>query len=230
MIRRLVVASVVAACSYPALAHAQVQAGASVQAGVTVAAPAPVVVQTAPPPQAVVVASPYAAPPPGAVVYGASPYGYYRAPRWRTRVVPYEGGPIPPGGVLSSRANVALMATGGALLGAGYIAAVLGWFASINCTGWLACSSASAWLFVPLAGPWAALSDPRHSTLGNVLIVADGIVQAAGLTMLIVGAAVRRPVIEYRYVVGRAPRPRAPAGVQWALTPTAGGAAVVGAF
>jgi hypothetical protein len=66
-------------------------------------------------------------------------------------------------------------------------------------------------LWIPIAGPWVALSSGGSSTAAQVALVGDGVVQAAGLGMLLVGL-----------VAGELAQPSTPPSI--GLTSGAGGA------
>ncbi len=59
---------------------------------------------------------------------------------------------------------------------------------------------------VPVVGPWIILTDPDFETGYAVGVVVSGLIQAAGLTMLIVGLAARRTVQVPVTTFGTGPR------------------------
>ncbi len=169
-----------------------------------------------PPPTAdVQVAVPtYAAPQPVYVMQpGYAPYGRTRP----TRVL-YEGGPVPPGGRLETRARMGLTIGGSVTFGVTWLlTATLGSLAASLDDGFSGRSASPAWwLVVPVIGPLAfgvAEDDVRGQAW--FILGLDAIAQGAGLAMLIYG--VTNPAT---YVVfdGRARR-EAPARPRWALMP-----------
>lgn len=186
-----------------------------------------------PPPIANPVESPWGAPPPppGALapqpvyvtaqpayapqpVYGMSPrYGRARPLR-----IPYEGGPVPPGGRLETRARLGLAIGGGVTFGVTWLlTASVGALVAAVDDGFRSSGSSTAWwLVVPVLGPVGfglALGDVRGE--GWFFLGLDTIAQGAGLAMLLYG--VMNPVT---YVVydGQARR-EAPARPRWTLLP-----------
>ncbi len=218
---------VLALALIPAAAQAQaVEVSGSVQVGV--AAPVP-----PPPPQQPVYVQPqpqYVQPQPVYVqqpvynqqvqpVYAAQPpYGYGR----RMRIVPYNGGPVPPGAQLRQHSNRGLVVGGAVMFGISYgLTIIAGAFCISSCNnGWA--------LFVPVAGPIiTAASSNTGSYYSSSLYssylalgIIDTLVQAGGLTMLIVGAMSNRQEL-VMYGDNRPVRPRR---TQWALFPGAPGA------
>lgn len=99
----------------------------------------------------------------------------------------------------SSGPSIALVATGIVVFGASWLAAVVGFFVSIDCTSGggpyvaVDCDSASAWLFAPVVGPWAAALDSHPGSEASIpLLLVDGVLQLAGAA-LVVGGLVHRP-------------------------------------
>lgn len=124
--------------------------------------------------------------------------------QWRPQRLPYEDGdPIPAGYGVEERYSTALTVGGGVVWGSAYLTAVV-----------LAASSSEngqGWLLVPAIGPFAAIMkqettcDDQTSiqtastqdcvetvnaaTRRAVVVLADGLVQVAGATMLIISLA-----------------------------------------
>lgn len=169
-----------------------------------------------PPPVAVQVAQPvYVAPQPVYVMAPSqSPYARYRPTR-----IPYDGGPVPPGGRLETRARLGLTIGGGVTFGVTWlITAMVGGLAGSVSDGVSGSSGRSSawWLVAPVLGPVAfGLSNDSVPSGGWFILTLDTIAQGAGLAMLIYG--VTNPAT---YVVfdGQARR-EAPARPRWALLP-----------
>lgn len=205
----------------PAAAAAQevVQGSISVQGSAQAQAP---VVQQPPP----AMPPPTMQPPPQYPVYQQPAYGYgygYGQPvvvvqgRARQRVVPYSGGPIPPGAHIEERGVPGLTIAGSITFGIFYGASL---FTGVLCTGSSCGSSGLGWLMVPVAGPIIALAGYPQTEEGARLLVLDTIFQAAGAGMLIAGVAARHQVLVYDSVARTRPR----RGIaDWALTPGAPG-------
>jgi hypothetical protein len=176
---------------------------AQVQGDVQAGAPVPVA-----PAQPIYVQQPapvYAYPQPGYVVPGA---------RVRRRVVPYNGGPIPPNAHLEEQPITGLIIAGSVLFGVSYVPSA---FAALLC---VSCSSSGiGWLGVPVVGPLITLGFPQ-SEEGARLLVLDAIFQIGGVGMLIAGLAVRNRVL----VVDEYARREQPRRTQWAFAPGAPGA------
>ncbi len=98
--------------------------------------------------------------------------------------MPYkEGDPIPDGyRVATEKGGRGLTVAGISVFGGAYFLSLLGALSSS--------SGDYASLYVPLIGPWIALgtSDPNNNGLDG-LFVLDGLAQAAGATMFIIGMA-----------------------------------------
>lgn len=130
----------------------------------------------------------------------------------RTAPVAPVGQPVSPGGVgarpasapatvrTEERVNLGLTIAGAAMLGASYISnIVVSLFAGIG----FGSSAEEAWNdfrfvgLVPVLGPWIQLGikpTPIDQDYWVTWLVIDGVLQAAGLTMLIVGLTVRESV------------------------------------
>lgn len=198
----------------PTRAHAQTaEVSGSVQIGAVAPAQQPVNAQSQPvaQPQPVYVQQPVNGPPPQPMY--VQPYGYGA----RTRVVPYAGGPIPPGAQLRPQSNRGLLVGGGIVFGVTYGISLIAGALCIDfrCpNGWT--------LLVPIVGPVVAGASAYGASVATEIMlgVFDGVAQAAGLTMLIIGAVSHRQEL----VMSAEHRPRRPSGLQWALIPSAPGA------
>jgi hypothetical protein len=117
------------------------------------------------------------------------------------------GDPPPPGYHVEEKPRTGLMVAGGIVAGIPY-------FFSIVSASAAQSSNASGWLFVPVAGPWLTMGqraygcnpDATNQTTGQSLqcvadifvvmgLIADGVMQATGATLLIVGAAATKPAL-----------------------------------
>lgn len=140
--------------------------------------------------------------------YGAPPPAQRRKVR-----VPYEEGmTIPPGGEVVSKSRLGLWIPGLAMFGAMYLTTIS--VASIIADGAYDPDrrDAASWLYIPVLGPWAYL--PNATRPGAPWVVLDGLVQAGGATMFIVGLTVRKQYLVY-YAEG-------PSGRALAWRPTFG--------
>ena len=112
--------------------------------------------------------------------------------RGRQRVERYDGGPIPIGMHLETRRSHGLLAVGAIVFGAAYLGSA---FSVAACTGMtVSCTTGLGWLLVPVAGPFVASAFPQAGTARPILI-ADGIVQAAGIALLVTAIATARTVL-----------------------------------
>jgi hypothetical protein len=168
-----------------------------------------------PPPPGAPDAQPvYAAPQPVYVMQAPQqPYGRMRP----TRVL-YEGGPVPPGGRLETRARLGLTIGGGVTFGVTWLltATIGGLAASIDDSFSGGSRSPAWWLMVPVIGPIGfGVAEGSVASPGWFILGLDAVAQGAGLAMLIYGLA--NPAT---YVVfdGRARR-EAPARPRWAVVP-----------
>jgi hypothetical protein len=101
----------------------------------------------------------------------------------------WDGDGTPPNGYhLETRVRKGLVIAGAVTFGTMYLTTVIG-AAFANALG----SSRASVAFVPIAGPFIALRDVPDER-GVALLVIDGVVQAAGATMLIVGLAAQKTV------------------------------------
>lgn len=106
-----------------------------------------------------------------------------------------EGEPIPPGYHAESKIRTGLVVGGAVTFGVLYLlSALVG--AAINDVNKATNSSNDSgdFLFVPVAGPFLQMTKTESST-GNVFLAIDGIAQAAGATMLIVGLTSPKTVL-----------------------------------
>ncbi len=143
-----------------------------------------------------------------------SPYARYRPTR-----VPYEGGPVPPGGRLETRTRLGLAIGGGVTFGVTWLlTAMVGALAGSITDGVSGGDRRSSawWLVAPVVGPVAfGLANDSVPSGGWFLLTLDTVAQGAGLAMLLYG--ITNPVT---YVVfdGHVRR-EAPARPRWALLP-----------
>lgn len=105
-----------------------------------------------------------------------------------------EGDPIAPGYHAESRIRTGLVVGGAVTFGVLYLlSALVG--AAISDTNKITGGSDSGdFLYVPVAGPFLQMTRTESST-GNVFLAIDGIAQAAGATMLIVGLTSPKTVL-----------------------------------
>jgi hypothetical protein len=97
-----------------------------------------------------------------------------------------EGDPIPPGYHAESKVRKGLVIGGAITFGALWLLSVLV-AAAINDTNKATGGGTDAsFLYVPVAGPFLQMTKTDSGT-GNVTLAIDGIAQAAGATMFIVG-------------------------------------------
>jgi hypothetical protein len=165
-------------------------------------APAPYPPQ-AYPPQAPAPYPPQAYPPQGYPPPGyAAPAPVYimpppqQAPAGPRKITDWEEGePIPAGYHKVSHVRVGLIVGGAVTFGVTYLLTALsGALVSdvgnaTNCG--TSCSSAKP-LLIPLAGPWIVLPNVTSTATGSFFLVLDGLVQAAGVGMLIGGIAAQK--------------------------------------
>lgn len=168
--------------------------------------------QAPPPQQGVYVA--VAPPPPApnyAPVYGPAGYapGYRLA---RPVLVPYEEGtPVPPGARIVTRPRIGLVVAGAVTFGSVWLlTAMVGTLAGSDY--YRSGSQPELWLVAPVLGPFAYLAaDNNVSSVGAFWLVFDGLVQGAGLAMLIAGIARPGQYLAYDRVAHVAP--------SWSITP-----------
>ena len=113
-----------------------------------------------------------------------------------------EGDSIPPGYHAETRVRTGLVVGGAVVFGVMYLLSVLVG-AAISDTGKTCASISSSsscskengdLLYVPVAGPFLQMTKTSSSS-GNVTLAIDGIAQAAGATMLIVGITSPKTVL-----------------------------------
>ncbi len=151
-------------------------------------AAAPAVAQEPPPPQGYEVPPAYAPPavmPP--LVYHIPPSPYGLAPRIITDWEPGE--PIPLGYTPVQRMRKSLVIAGAVTLGSLWLTSAL--------TGAIAVDAGAPTgkaMFVPVFGPFV-MAGLQGSATGGLLLVLDGLGQAAAVTMLAVGIAMPKTVL-----------------------------------
>lgn len=140
-----------------------------------------------------------------------------------------EGEPIPPGYHESTRIRKGLVIGGAVTFGVMYLFTAFGaTIADGACAG--TCSVGS--LFVPVVGPFIYMGTKGNTALDNFWLGFDGVVQAGGLAMFIIGLAAPSTVL-VRNDLGTTATPKAP---KLALTPvplispTAQGLGLLGTF
>ena len=111
----------------------------------------------------------------------------YSPPRYHRE--PYvEGQPLPPGARVITRARTGLVASGTAMLAAGYVAMLFSYlFAD-------AFGDPTEWMLVPLVGPFFTIPHAGASE-GRGLLALDGLLQVGGLTMFIAGLVAKRSYV-----------------------------------
>lgn len=152
-------------------------------------------------------------PPPG---YGAYPMPVDNRPV----VLDYEEGqPIPEGYRLQTRVRKGLVAGGAGTFGGLWLASILA--ASVATS---ANEDDDKWmpLYIPVGGPFATIATVGSSSAGTLALMLDGLGQAGGLTMLIVGAALPEKRLVRENIAGTS--------LSIAPTFTGNGLGVVGSF
>ncbi len=96
-----------------------------------------------------------------------------------------EGDPIPPGYEVRTRANRAMLITGGVLFGAPYLVSSL--IAATIVSADSRSGGDFAPLFIPAIGPFITIGTSSAEGAGTFWLVLDGLTQAAGITTFIVG-------------------------------------------
>jgi hypothetical protein len=131
---------------------------------------------TAPPPT-------YTAPPP---VYPAgggygTPYQPAPPPMGPARMKYSEGDPIPPGYRVESRTRTGLVVGGAIMFGLMYGFTAFGASESSD--------PDTTWLYAPVLGPfiYASTLDGEFAGIGRFFLYVDGLIQAGGAAMLIIG-------------------------------------------
>lgn len=139
---------------------------------------------TAPPPG-------YGPPPPG---YGAAPPpgyypGYTQPEMLGPKTMDYEeGDPIPPGYHRETSIRKGLVIGGAVTFGTLYLVSALTAAAVSDLSG----GEDFVPLYIPVAGPFVTIGTSDAPAGGAVLLAVDGVAQAGGLAMLILGLAVPR--------------------------------------
>lgn len=122
--------------------------------------------------------------------------------------IPYEeGAPVPPGARVVHRARAGMISAGASVFGTVWLfSAMLGTVGSSQRAG------VAAWMSVPIVGPFIYASTATGvSGLGGTMLALDGVLQGAGLVVLIVGATHPVPFLTYDRAAASAPR--------WMLAP-----------
>lgn len=149
------------------------------------------------------------APPPGYVY--AQPMVYGPQVVYAPPLQPYEGGPVPPGMTVRSRARTGLISAGAAIFGVPWITSLIVATAADRGSG----SDGLGWLAVPAIGPLIAGGVNGASTTGWTVLMLDALLQSGGLVLFFYG--ITHPT---QYLVPTAPqvmgaRPR----MRWAIAP-----------
>jgi hypothetical protein len=131
---------------------------------------------TPPPPTTYTPPPPVYAPPPGGGYYQPAP-----PPMGPARMKYSEGDPIPPGYRVESRTRTGLVVGGSIMFGLMYGLTIFGASESSD--------SDTKWLYAPVIGPfiYASTLDGELAGVGRFFLYLDGLIQAGGATMLIVG-------------------------------------------
>ncbi|MEZ4392659.1 MAG: hypothetical protein R3A48_16340 [Polyangiales bacterium] len=180
--------------------------------------------QVPPPPPGAPGAAPWPVqgPPQQQVVLQAPPQGYvYAQPvMYGPQVVyapplqPYEGGPVPPGMTVRSRARTGLISAGSAIFGVPWITSLIVATASNRDSD----SNGLGWLAVPAIGPIIAGAVNGASTTGWTVLMLDALLQSGGLAMFLYG--ITHPA---QYLVPTGPQARvARPRLRWAVAPGTG--------
>jgi hypothetical protein len=105
-----------------------------------------------------------------------------------------EGDQIPPGYHAETRARTGLVVGGAVTFGVLYLLSVLVGAAISDVNKGTGSSNSGDFLFVPVAGPFLQMTRTDSSS-GNVTLAIDGIAQAAGATMFVVGITSPKTVL-----------------------------------
>ena len=105
-----------------------------------------------------------------------------------------EGEPIPPGYHAEARVRSGLVVGGAVTFGVMYLLSVLVGAAISDTNRSFGGKENGDLLYVPVAGPFLQMTKTESSS-GNVTLAIDGIAQAAGATMLIVGITSPKTVL-----------------------------------
>lgn len=145
-------------------------------------------------------------------------YGYaqpmiYGAPMMmQAPLIPYDGGPVPAGARVVTRARTGLISGGAAMFGSAWLTSLVVGTAGNSSRG----ENGWGWLAVPVIGPLIAGGTIRDvSSSGWTVLIVDTLLQAGGLAMFIHGITHPAQFLSYD-----APRPTASrTGPRWTLTP-----------
>ncbi len=100
-----------------------------------------------------------------------------------------EGEPIPPGYHPSSRVRGGLIGGGAGLFGAFYlISALVAAVGTDVCNSGINCHNPFWPMYIPVAGPFITIGTVGSSATGDIFLILDGLAQAGGVAMIIVGA------------------------------------------
>lgn len=105
-----------------------------------------------------------------------------------------EGEPVPPGYHPESKVRTGLVVGGAVTFGVMYLISVLVGAAITDGNRLSGGNDSGELLYVPVAGPFLQMTKTESSS-GNVTLAIDGIAQAAGATMLIVGITSPKTVL-----------------------------------
>ena len=112
----------------------------------------------------------------------------YPAPRRRAQRVPYvEGMEIPEGARLVEKRRTGMVIAGAAMFGASY---------ALSISLYAESYSFSAWMIVPVIGPFVEAGGDSFTSGDRFILVLDGLVQAAGLTLFIAGLVAKKRYVE----------------------------------
>jgi len=131
--------------------------------------------------------------------------------------------PIPAGAHIETRPRWGLVIAGGAIFLAAYLGAVFTWMFD-----WMIRSALGdddygfVEVVVPIVGPWLALSDADAEL--KPLLIADSVVQVAGLTIFVLGFAIEREILVF------APGDGTRVALMPAIGPRSAGLTVAGVF
>jgi hypothetical protein len=111
--------------------------------------------------------------------------------------LPYdEGDPVPPGYHPDTRMRRGLIIGGAVTFGVFYLISALVGAIALDCNSLItSCSNSLGVLLIPGAGPFVALGTAKPDGVGAFALVVDGVAQAGGLLMLVLGIAVPRSVL-----------------------------------
>jgi hypothetical protein len=141
-------------------------------------------------------------PPPTYYAPGYPPPGYSLYPPRVAKPVPMNPDDPPPGYHTESRARSGLVVGGAVMFGISYVLSALG-----AVSGQASGSTEYAPLFIPVVGPFVALGSTHAlvatndglqqagRALGAIGLVFDGVIQVAGVSLIVVGFAVPRSVV-----------------------------------